>query len=198
MARPKSIEKRGAMICAAKSLFLAANYTDVSMSQISLKAGLSKNTLYSHFPNKEALFKAVLANHWDEQSMPSIDPFDTRDIQTVLEEFASNIMEFVYREDTIGFFRILVAESVRFPNLSASIVENNTGPIQTNIKLYFSQQTDKSKAKIELIANSFDSLLTLTPLWHMLVGYKKRFTPQMMTSHIQQTVTHFVKTYDLV
>jgi AcrR family transcriptional regulator len=197
MARPKSLEKRAKMIKGAKSLFLSVGYVDVSMVKISLESGVSKNTLYSHFPNKERLFRAVLENHWTHSSRPCIDPFDERDMTTVLVEFASKALQFLARKDTMAFFRILVSESLRFPKLFSTIIKDE-GLVQTNITLYFSKKTNKDKMTIERIAKNFDALLTLDPLWYTLAGSTKRLSARQTETHIQHVVHHFVKTYDLI
>lgn len=72
--RPKSEEKRQAILSAAAESFMTIGFT-ASMDQIAAKAEVSKQTLYSHFANKHDLFNAVvssklLAYFGDVNSLP--------------------------------------------------------------------------------------------------------------------------------
>src|ERR1700761_1982903 len=57
--------KRAAVISAAIEEFLAAGFEATSMDRIAARAGVSKRTVYNHFPGKEALFAAILQQLWD-------------------------------------------------------------------------------------------------------------------------------------
>ena len=52
--------KRLAVINAAIEAFQAAGFDATSMDKIAAQAGVSKRTVYNHFPSKEALFAAIL------------------------------------------------------------------------------------------------------------------------------------------
>ena len=49
--------KRTAIVAAATELFTQSGYGAVSMDAIAAKAGVSKRTVYSHFPGKDVLFE---------------------------------------------------------------------------------------------------------------------------------------------
>ena len=54
-------DKHDAIIRAASEMFLAEGFDRTSLDQIAQRAGVSKQTIYSHFADKEALFKAICA-----------------------------------------------------------------------------------------------------------------------------------------
>ncbi len=56
-ARP---EKASQLIAAARKVFLQHGFSAASTDMIQAAAGVSKSTMYAHFPNKEALFAAVI------------------------------------------------------------------------------------------------------------------------------------------
>src|SRR6188508_2800650 len=58
--RPKDMEKHAAILDAAMRLFPARGYDGVSVDAIAQAAGVSKLTVYSHFADKEALFRAAV------------------------------------------------------------------------------------------------------------------------------------------
>jgi len=54
-------ERRARIIRDATSLFARDGYTDTSLREIATRVGLSKSALLHHYPSKEALLRAVLA-----------------------------------------------------------------------------------------------------------------------------------------
>jgi TetR/AcrR family transcriptional regulator of autoinduction and epiphytic fitness len=52
--------KREAIVRAAVEEFRASGYEATSMDRIAEVAGVSKRTVYNHFPSKEALFSMIL------------------------------------------------------------------------------------------------------------------------------------------
>jgi len=58
--RRRSEAKRSAILEAARTLFLREGYVRTSMDAIAAQAGVSKRTLYSHFADKDQLFRAVV------------------------------------------------------------------------------------------------------------------------------------------
>jgi len=68
--RPKDLNKRAAILDAAKMLFTRHGFDGVSMDGIAAEAGVSKLTVYSHFGDKDSLFfEAVRAKC--EELLPS-------------------------------------------------------------------------------------------------------------------------------
>lgn len=55
-----SEEKRAQIVLAAVAEFQEQGFLGASMDRISARAGVSKRTVYNHFENKEALFRAIL------------------------------------------------------------------------------------------------------------------------------------------
>ena len=57
--------KREAIMRAAVDEFRTAGYEATSMDRIAAAAGVSKRTVYNHFPSKEELFGQMLEQLWD-------------------------------------------------------------------------------------------------------------------------------------
>ena len=55
--------RRQRLLRSAGALFSRWGFDKTSMDEIAREAGISKGTVYLEFPNKDALFKAVL--HWE-------------------------------------------------------------------------------------------------------------------------------------
>jgi AcrR family transcriptional regulator len=64
--RPKDMEKRAAILVAAIDLFTRQGFEGTSMDAIASAAGVSKLTVYSHFGDKDSLFREVVRTRVQE------------------------------------------------------------------------------------------------------------------------------------
>ena len=58
--RERSGTTQAALVAAARRLFLEKPYAEVSTPEVAAAAGMTRGALYHHFPDKEALFRAVV------------------------------------------------------------------------------------------------------------------------------------------
>ena len=58
--RPKDPVKRAAIVQVATDLFAMRPFDAVTMEAVAIEAGVSKQTVYSHFSDKETLFEATV------------------------------------------------------------------------------------------------------------------------------------------
>jgi AcrR family transcriptional regulator len=106
------------MLEIARAAFLREGYAAASMSEIAAKVGGSKATLYSYFPSKKDLFAAVIEEEVRQRLAPLFEMNETQgDLPTVLERFARHFVNLLLAEDTVAFYRLIVAESARFPEV---------------------------------------------------------------------------------
>ena len=59
--RDRTEATRGALIDAARGLFVARGYADTSTPEVAAAAGTTRGALYHHFADKRDLFRSVLA-----------------------------------------------------------------------------------------------------------------------------------------
>ncbi|GAB3380201.1 TetR/AcrR family transcriptional regulator [Spongiibacter taiwanensis] len=110
--RTKSEEKREQIIAAASALFLEQGYESCSMEEIAKLAGVSKQTLYSHFGSKEVLFSTAVEvtcaryHIWDEFDADT--HFEKR-----LEAFCINFSELLVSREATGVMRACIADAGR-------------------------------------------------------------------------------------
>jgi AcrR family transcriptional regulator len=112
------------MLAIARAAFLREGYAAASMSEIAAKVGGSKATLYSYFPSKKDLFAAVIEEEVRQVLAPLFEIGETEgDVRTVLERFARRFLELLLTEDMVDFYRLIVAESARFPEVGQAAYE---------------------------------------------------------------------------
>jgi AcrR family transcriptional regulator len=140
-AKARGRDPRAAILSAASRMFLELGFARSTIDEVIRRAGGSKRTVYSYFPNKEALFTAVIDGIVGEivQPLPDIQalPLDVRETLLLV---AQQHMETVLSERHMALVRLVAAESVRFPQIGRAYYEH--GPARGHAKLehYFSQQ----------------------------------------------------------
>lgn len=121
LERPKARQ----ILAGARETFLAEGFEGASVDAIARRAGVSKATLYSYFPDKRALFAAVV----DEACQAQADRLfrveaDGTDIESTLLGIARSMVAFVTSPFAQAMFRVAVAESARFPELGRTFYES--------------------------------------------------------------------------
>ncbi|TVY99806.1 TetR/AcrR family transcriptional regulator [Trebonia kvetii] len=118
--RPGARDKRKQVLDAAVQLFLANGFDQTSMDAIAAQAGVSKTTVYAHYSDKLALFRAVversgraLAVQMDESRLRG-----EQDPQVRLAEIVLIVLEATTSPEFQAFLRVMVTESGRHPDLA--------------------------------------------------------------------------------
>ena len=119
---PRARAKRDQILGAARRLFLERGFERTSMEAIRAEAGVSKPTLYSYYPGKEALFDAVLRGLMEgpqdwlpEASELSLE--SREDLRRALSGIAARAIENFMHPEYLALARVVIAETPRFPQL---------------------------------------------------------------------------------
>ena len=108
--RPKDLEKRAAILAAAKHLFPVHGFEGTSMDAIAALANVSKLTVYSHFKDKESLFTEAIREKCMEQ-MPE-ELFDVAvdgSIREQLLAIARAFFRLITSEESMSLLRLLAS-----------------------------------------------------------------------------------------
>jgi TetR/AcrR family transcriptional regulator, mexJK operon transcriptional repressor len=106
---------------AAHTLFLRHGFAGVSTAALAKEAGVSKETLYSRYPNKEAVLADVL-EHLIALGQLDTDvdvaaPTSLADLRNALRSLASELGDQLIQRDYIEIARIVIAETPRLPHV---------------------------------------------------------------------------------
>jgi TetR/AcrR family transcriptional repressor of mexJK operon len=121
--REGSAQKRGAILAAARELFLADGFERTSVDAIAATAGVSKRTVYDYFGDKRTLLLAVV-----EQAVQALSAAvstaidenlrDVHDVEEALTGFARGITaSAIGSSDYSALMRLLSTESANLPEL---------------------------------------------------------------------------------
>ena len=100
--------KKDFIAATALPLFLENGFKGTSIDMVVKASGVSKSTVYNHFPDKAALMLAVM-QRWIENNKPAILKIND---QGELENF---IRTRWLTDEAIGFYAIVIGEGWRFP-----------------------------------------------------------------------------------
>jgi TetR/AcrR family transcriptional repressor of mexJK operon len=161
-AKTKKDVRREAILKVAREVFLEHGYSGASMSQIAERVGGSKATLYNHFFSKNELFVAVAEEEVNQRLKPLFDVSEmSGDISTVLEKFVQRILILLLSDEIIAFYRLVVAEAKRFPEVGQTAYEIG---VKRGIELmegYFSEAVARGElrqANVSVMTEQFMDL----------------------------------------
>jgi AcrR family transcriptional regulator len=112
-------DKAAAVLAGAREIFLTLGFSAATTDMIQQAAGVSKSTVYSHYPNKEALFTAMVEAECEYalQTVRNLK-FSDKGLESILEESARAYLDIVLSPESLALYRVVVAEAPRFPELA--------------------------------------------------------------------------------
>lgn len=93
MAAPRKEDVRSLIIDSAEDLLTQKPFSEISLSQLAAKAGISKGTLYYHFKNKNDLLFAITDKYLDAQWQELCEWTENADKDTSLHRLVKYILE---------------------------------------------------------------------------------------------------------
>jgi len=155
--------KRQLVLDAAADLFMAQGYGAVSMDAIARAAGVSKATLYAHFSSKDRLFATIIGDACRQNiAAATFLPGDDVDVRVALTAVASHTLRFLLQERPLAIHRVVISESVRFPELGRAFYDNGPGAFRRVVGDWLTQQTAAGRLAVPdpaLAADQFIGLL---------------------------------------
>lgn len=157
-ARDLSVEKNEAILDGAMQEFLEHGYAGARIDRIVAAAGVSKATVYRHFPDKEALFTALIQRMASKKKLFQLHHLQSLDEEPILslKRYANGMLDNVASDpEILAFLRMMIGESGRFPELARAFVRNIEKPVLDLLTHYFSSHPHLQIADPEVAARSF-------------------------------------------
>ena len=175
---------------------MAVGWGGTSMDAIAQKAGVSKQTVYSHFRSKEDLFRECV------QSKVSLYELDGEDcgehLIPALRRFSDRFVELLSDPDVVRMYRLMIAHAEEFPNLVASFKE--AGPDTTEralVKLLARTLPAERQAEAETIACDLLQPIVVEVLMHRLLNLEPDYRGDDLASFLAANVHRFVRLHAL-
>ena len=121
---PRARAKRDQIRTGAQRLFLERGFAGTSTDAIASEAGVSKQTLYVYYQNKEELLVDVMRHliHENPQNRLQEDQgsFETfEDVRRVLSVLAKKLSANLMQPEYLDLIRVVIAETPRLPQLGS-------------------------------------------------------------------------------
>ena len=198
-AQPPAGSKPAQIIAAAKELFTSQGFGATSMDAIARTANVSKATLYAHFSGKEELFAAMVSGECRTQSRMLCAPdLDDHTLPEALAEIGRNFLGLLLSRQAIAVFRIVVAESTRFPELGRIFFDSGPNQMRESLADYLQKAAGRGQLVIEDSYRAAEHLIGMlqTPV-HMrvLFGIKDHFTQGEVEQVVADAISAFLRAY---
>ena len=134
--RPKDAAKALAILDAGWALFLERGVEATPVEAIAARAGVSKVTLYRHYPDKAALFEAAVRREMDgiERAQALAGPDEaTANVAERLQAFGIGIMAFLASKPAVDFYSVVAGELRRHPALARAFYDLGPGRTRANL-----------------------------------------------------------------
>jgi TetR/AcrR family transcriptional repressor of mexJK operon len=195
--RPKDLEKRAAILAAAKRLFPLLGFEGTSMDAIAAEAAVSKLTVYSHFTDKETLFVAAIRARCTDQVPDALFDVDTSGpVRGQLEAIARAFLGLVTSPEAISLHRLLTASGSASPKLAQLFWEAGPLRMRQSFELFLEKEVEAGQLEIPDIpraASQFFSLLKGELHARLLCGCTQSISAQDIDEHVQATVDLFLR-----
>ncbi|HZP67095.1 MAG TPA: TetR/AcrR family transcriptional regulator [Rudaea sp.] len=197
--RPKDLEKRAAILQAAKRLFTTLGFEGTSMDAIAAAAGVSKLTVYSHYQDKERLFTAAVECVCQEQMPPEIFTADLAGpLRTQLLTIARAFFSLITSDEALAVHRTIVANARQSPKLAELFWEAGPKRTQEAFEAFLRAEIEAGKLDIadpHRAASQFFCLLKGECHARLEFGCGEPLTQQEIDAHLDATVEMFLRAY---
>lgn len=162
--RPKDMRKHAAILEAAKTLFGERGYAGTSMDAVAKRARVSKLTVYSHFGDKDSLFRAAVRARCSELFPEDMyQPELGASARQALLGIALHHARLATSPEAVGMWRAISGGSAeRTPQLGALLWEEGPQRVHVLVRDFLRRLVGQGKLSIEdcdVAATQFMALL---------------------------------------
>jgi AcrR family transcriptional regulator len=142
--RSNSTDKVEKILQGAMQQFLANGYAATSMDKVAEAAGVSKATVYSHFQDKEGLFRALIEKLARKrfQLILGTQPLQGEPYIVLRGLAKTALNQMVNDPEYQSFERLLMGESARFPELAQVFIGSIAKPAIETISKYLASRPE--------------------------------------------------------
>ena len=198
--RPKSPEKADAIRQAAMHLFMTKGMERTSMDAIAAAAGVSKQTVYSHFQSKDDLFRACVAGKikmygLDAQRLPGDAP-----LRDMLRHVGIQYLTLLSDKGVVCMFRLMASEASTHPKIVKTFHESGPLAMEKFVGDLFSPHLPGAPDNAEFaaqVASEFLSLVRGDYFLDFILGTRTEIAPDDLEHHVEHCIGQIRKLYPL-
>ncbi|MGE8722816.1 TetR/AcrR family transcriptional regulator [Leptospira terpstrae] len=197
-------EKHQFILKAATQVFLRKGYLGTNMEEIATEASVSKQTVYKHFTNKEALFIEIITNLTSQKTeesynrLPVID--EATDVRKFLVDYALGELSTLLTPEVIRLRRLVIGEAERFPDLAAIYFKNGPQVAFDKLSELFAHFCKRSLLQISDIKKASEDfnwmILSAYLNKAMFLGNSSLPNSKEIRKHAEHSVSIFLNFYE--
>ncbi len=199
----RSARKHRDILRAGMAAFVDRGYDGTSMEEIATSAGVSKQTVYKHFADKQRLFsEIVLATTERVEDVVALvlGTFaETRDLKKEFQLLGRRFLSVVMQPELLKLRRLVIANADRMPELGRTWYQNGFERVLAALEGSFSRLSERGLLRIErpnVAANHFAGMLLWIPVNEaMFTGNDKPFSAAELDRIADKAVETFLMAY---
>ncbi len=196
--RSKNELKRQKILEAATQLFTEQGYASTSMDLIAKQADVSKQTVYSHFGNKEALFSAAIEQKCDSYLMLDFSLEEGVELDELLLSVARRFIRMLTSKEALAVHKICAFESKSYPELSELFYQAGPERLTNEVAKLMAVLNDKGMLVIEdtwFAALQFLNMMKGEVWMRVEFNTEKQLDEQEIDRYLQASVNFFIRGY---
>lgn len=198
----RTVGKRRAIKAAATTLFLRQGYPGTSMDEIAAAAGVSKQTVYKQFVDKEQLFRDIVLAITEsaDEIVRALTQLleDVKDVEDGLHEVARAYVTSVLRPEVLQLRRLVIGEADRFPELARTYFQRAPERGLATLASGLEQLAERGLLQIDdplLAADHFAYLILGRPIDKAMFCGNNSIARDELLDHASAGVSAFLRAY---
>lgn len=192
--------KREAIIQAAIAEFRAHGFEITSMDKIAATAGVSKRTVYNHFPSKEELFAEILNQLWARISAEQSVTYNRdQPLREQLRQMLQAKVQLMADENFLTLARVAIAATIHSPERAQNMIER-MGEREEALTVWIrAAQADGRLKPVdpEFAAHQVQGLLKTFGFWPQMSMGRAALDVEMQNTVAESALEMFLARYQL-
>ncbi|SMQ30720.1 transcriptional regulator, TetR family [Pseudomonas helmanticensis] len=192
--------KREAIIQAAIAEFRDNGFEITSMDRIAATAGVSKRTVYNHFPSKEELFAEILNQLWTRISAEQAVTYNPEQpLREQLRQMLQAKVQMMADENFLTLARVAIAATIHSPERAQNMVER-MGEREEGLTVWIrAAQADGRLKPVDpqFAAHQVQGLLKTFGFWPQMSMGRAALDVEMQNTVAESALEMFLAHYQL-
>jgi AcrR family transcriptional regulator len=169
-------ETRAIVLEAARYEFSHTGYAATGMENVARRAGVSTKTLYRLFPNKAAVFEAMVTDRIEVfVSIVKLRACDGSNVEAALTEALTVCADLVLDGEVIALQRVIAGDSDKFPDIAETFFHKAITPTQTALANWLRAQQKRGTIVLDdadIAAGMLLGMLAMQPMRATMFGHQ--------------------------
>lgn len=195
--RPKDAAKRKDIMDAARALFLQHGFHCTSMDALAKQACVSKATLYSHFEDKDALYRSLINDKMADYKVDDFSAMLNWDVARDLQVIAEHMLDLIFDPEALDMLRMVIAEGRTGSGVASLFKEVGPQRLLAQIADYLARQKARGTTYIEDVEGDTSLFASLVvdhrTMMFALMGVAGGIDKAERQNHARRAVARFIK-----